>query len=524
MENFGILSLLPPIVAIALCIITRQVIVSLSIGAFVGIIVLVGGNPIIAFANIITTISDTVGNSWNVSILLFTFLLGGYIALLGKSGGMQAIARRAVKFITSRSRGTLVTCLFSTLLFFSDYTSMILTGVVMRPITDRLRISREKLSYIVAGCGTGITALSPISGWTAYQVAIIGTAVAAVGMNEGAYTLFVKSIPYRFYGIFSVAFIYFISMQNRDFGKMYEAEKRAITTGHTFRPDSTPMGGIDDKEYCAPEGSPERAINFFAPMITMFVIMFIGFFITGGGTEKMATEGLLSVFASASTLWMMTVGVLAATIILGIMMLAQKMMTFSEINDTWIGGMKSLVFTIVFMVLAWTLANVCKSLGTANYIVTALVESNFPGWTLPTIVFIISGLMGFATGSSWGTMALVMPLAIPAAAGLGAPVLATIGAVFTASTMGDHISPISESVVLSSMASGVDHMDHCMTQLPYALTAAGVAIICGCIPAGLGVPGWISVVAGLAACWLIIRFVGKRTDDAAFDLEPVSAE
>ena len=522
MDNYGIWSLVPPIVAIVLCITTRQLVLSLFLGCFAGALVYAGGNPISAYVTTIQHSVATVADSSNASILVFTLTLGGFIGLLGKSGGMQALVRGAIHLVNTRVRGQLATCLLSVLLFFDDYTSIILTGVVARPITDTLRVSREKLSYIVDSCGCGVAATSPVSNWTAYEVGVIGSTLAVLGMTDSAYLVFLSSIPFRFYCLFSVAFVFFIVLQKRDYGPMYRAEKRAITEGQPFRPGSTPMTGMDEKEYSAPEGVVLRAVNFWIPLAVFFVVAFVGFFITGGGAEMLQTEGLAGIMGNADVIGMMTVAIITSTFVIGVMMWAQKIMNVSDIVDTWIGGMKGVYFTIVFIVLAWTVADFCDLLGTADFVVGALVEAAFPSWMLPAAVFVIAGCMAFATGSSWGTMALVLPLAMPAAVGLDANFAATLGGVLTGATMGDHISPISESVVMSSMSSSCDHMDHVTTQVPYALTAAVISIICGFIPAGMGVPVWISLIAGLVVAWIVIRVVGKPSDEKAFNMPPVT--
>lgn len=501
MDNYGLLSLLPPLVAIVLCITTKQLVLSLFAGSFVGALVLCGGNPVAAFVTAIQHASATVANSSNANILVFTLALGGYIGLMGKSGGMQALVNRTIHLVNTRMRGQLAACILSILLFFDDYTSIILSGVITRPLTDKLHVSREKLSYIVDSCGAGVAATSPVSNWTAYEVGVIGSVLVTIGLTDSAYMTFLQSIPYRFYCIFSVAFVFMIVCQKRDFGKMYEAEKRAITTGQVSRPGSTPMSGLNEEEYHAPEGAPLRIINFVVPMITFFIVSFIGFYVSGGGAEVMNSEGLA-----------------------GIMMVIQKIMNVTDVVDTWTNGMKSVFFTIVFIVLAWMVSSFCKELGTANFVVGALVAANFPAWILPTAVFIIAGIMAFATGSSWGTMALVLPLAMPAAVGLGAPFSAVLGGVLTGATLGDHISPISESVVMSSMSSSCDHLDHVTTQLPYALTVCAISIVCGFIPAGLGVPVSISLLAGLAVTFLVVRIVGKPCNEKAFNVEIVKAE
>lgn len=282
MDNYGFLSLLPPLVAIVLCITTKQLILSLFAGAFVGAMVLCSGNPITAFVTTIDYASATVADSWNASILVFTLALGGFIGLLGKSGGMQALVNKTIHLVSTRMRGELAACILSILLFFDDYTSIILSGVVTRPLTDKLRVSREKLSYIVDSCGAGVAATAPVSNWTAYEVGVIGSVLATLGMTDSAYMTFLQSIPYRFYCLFSVAFVFLIVCQKRYFGKMYEAEKRAITTGQVSRPGSTPMSGLNEDEYHAPEGAPLRIVNFVVPMVVFFAVAFIGFYVSGG--------------------------------------------------------------------------------------------------------------------------------------------------------------------------------------------------------------------------------------------------
>lgn len=518
MDSYGIVSILPPLIAIILCIVSKQLIISLFIGVFTGALILAGYNPAAAFAGTIQQCISSMASEWNAGIIMFTLLLGGFIGVLSKSGGTQGLVKLVIKKVNNGRRGQLSTILLSILLFFDDYTSIVLSGVVMRPLTDKLRISREKLSYIVDSAGAGVSATAPVSNWAAFELGVIAEVLVILGITQSAYLVFLQSIPYRFYCIFSVAFVIFIAVQRRDFGRMYKAEKRAITTGEVLREGSTPMAGISEEEFSPKEGTPMRARNFFIPLISVFVVAFTGFFITGGGTAALREGGLAQVMGNADVLGMLICGVVFATALCGIMLWVQKIMTVTEITDAWTTGMKAIIFTIAFIVLAWAVAGVCKELGTANFIVGLMVQANFPAWALPVSIFIIACLISFATGSSWGTMALVMPLALPAAQAIDANLIAALGAVLTGATFGDHCSPISESVVLSSMSAACDHMDHVMTQIPYALTAAGISMALGFIPAGFGVPVWLCLILGLAAAWLIIRFVGKRTDGAAFGI------
>lgn len=510
MEHYGILSIIPPIVAIGLCIATRQLVLSLFLGLFSGALIVTQFHPINALIESMRISIDTLASSWNAGIVIFTLLLGGLAGVLNKSGGAQGLINLMIKRVNNGKKGQLTTTILSCLLFFDDYTSMILTGQTMRPLTDALRISREKLSYIVDSAGAAAAATAPISNWVAFEIGVIGSAIALVGIEQNAYLVFLQSIPYRYYGIFSIAFVFFIAIQTRDFGPMYHAEVRAKTTGKVIRDDGVPMAGISGAEFEPPEGVPLRWYNFGVPIIVFLAVAILGLYYSGGGPEA---ESFVAALGAADAVLALVTAVAVATGIGMIMILLQKIMSFTELMDAWTAGMKAILFTIVFIVLAWGVAGVCKQIGTANYVVELMVAANFPAGFLPAAVFIISGIIAFATGTSWGTMALVLPIAVPASATLGAPLAATLGGVLAGATFGDQTSPISESVVLSSMASASDHMDHVITQLPYALTSAIIGIVVGYIPAGFGVSPWIIIPVGLVVTWFTIRLLGKKTDE-----------
>jgi Na+/H+ antiporter NhaC len=518
MEHYGLLSILPPLVAIGLCIVSRQLIISLFVGVFSGALVLSNFNPIMGFVKTIKLSISTLASEWNAGIVIFTLLLGGLIGILSKSGGAQGLVNLVIKKVNNGKRGQLTTALLSILLFFDDYTSIVLSGSVMRPLTDKLRISREKLSYIVDSAGAGVSATAPISNWTAFEVGVIGEVIATIGITSSAYMVFLQSIPFRFYCIFSVAFVFMIALQRRDFGPMYHAEKRALTTGKVIRDGATPMAGISEAEFSPPPGIPLRASNFFVPIICFFITAVIGFYVSGGGAEA---GGIAEIMGAADVLAALVVACVVATGISAIMLLVQKILTIDQITDAWTNGLKAIVFTIAFIVLAWAVAAVCKELGTAKYLVQALVAMNFPPGFLPFATFILACLIAFATGTSWGTMALVLPLALPAAQAIDASMIATLGAVLTGATFGDHCSPISESVVLSSMAAAADHLDHVATQIPYALTAAAISGVVGFIPAGYGVSPWLTIPAGLVVSWVVIRLVGKKTDEKSLGVSDI---
>lgn len=518
MEHYGLLSILPPLVAIGLCIATRQLILSLFVGIFSGALVLSNFNPIMGFVKTVKLSISTLASEWNAGIVIFTLLLGGLIGVLSKSGGAQGLVNLVIKKVNNGKRGQLSTALLSILLFFDDYTSIVLSGSVMRPLTDKLRISREKLSYIIDSAGAGVSATAPVSNWTAFEVGIIGEVIATIGLTSSAYMVFLQSIPFRFYCIFSVAFVFMIALQRRDFGPMYHAEKRALTTGKVLRDGATPMAGISEAEFSPPPGIPLRASNFFVPIICFFITAFIGFYVSGGGA---AAGGMAQIMGSADVLGALVIACVVATGVSGIMLLVQKILNMDQIVDAWTNGLKTIVFTIAFIVLAWAVAAVCKELGTAKYLVQALIAMSFPPGLLPFATFILACIIAFSTGTSWGTMALVLPLALPAAQSIDASMIATLGAVLTGATFGDHCSPISESVVLSSMAAAADHLDHVATQIPYALTAAAISGVVGFIPAGYGVSPWLTIPVGLVVSWVVIRIFGKKTDEKSLGVTDI---
>lgn len=514
MDGFGILSILPPIIAIALAIATRQVIISLFIAVWLGATFL-HASPIDGFFRSIDTyILESAADPWYAAILIFTMIIAGTLGLVTKSGGALAVANALASKAKTVRGGMLSAWLMGMIIFFDDYSSCIIAGNTARPITDRLKISREKLSYIIDSTAAPIATVALISTWIGFELGVIGEGFAAIGMEEApVYLIFLQSIPYRFYSIFAIALVLILSITMKDYGPMYKAEVRARTEGKLLRDGATPLSATDTEVLQPAENTPLRWYNFVVPVLVIIIATFIGLYIAGGGPEGASfMEAFGDADSSVVLLWASSLGALVTLI----MVLVQKIVPLQEAIDTLINGAKSVFPALIILVLAWALSYISGELGAAEYLVALVERTGLTSTFLPLLIFILSCFMAFAMGTSWGTMGIVTPLAIPVAFALGgeAALIPTLGAVLTGAIFGDHCSPLSDTTILSSTGAGADHIDHVRTQIPYALTGAAVSAVFGFIPAGLGVHPLISIVLGVIALIIFVKFVGKSTATA----------
>jgi len=522
--KYGFWSVIPPLLAIVLAFITKEVILSLLIGVFSGAVINVfATSNSNFFMKIIESYTKTfeypvnaLADSWHAGIIIFTLTIGGLVGVIAKMGGTRAIANALAKKAKTPRSAQLVTTLMGVVVFFDDYANTLIVGPTMRPLTDKLKISREKLSYIVDSTAAPVATMAAISTWIGYELGLISDAFNSLGTSVNPYNVFFKSIPYRMYGLFALFMVFMVGLLLRDFGPMYDAEKRARLTGKVLADNAEPMLSTDFEKELDNSNVPLKISNALIPILTLIIFAFIGLWYSGGGIEKpFNLEGIRNAFgdadASAALIWASAL----ASIIAIIMAVSQGIMTLRKAIEAWVEGAKSLVITTIILILAWSIGSIATDLGTADYLVK-IVSSSFPGWLIPALVFILSSIVAFATGTSWGTMAIMLPLAIPLAAAYtgnepSTLVFATLGAVLTGSTFGDHCSPISDTTIMSSMASSADHIDHVKTQLPYAITAASIAII-GYLLVGIGVPIWISLIIGFSSILAILRFFGKSTN------------
>ena len=525
----GWISILPPLLAIVIALAFRQVIPALFLGVWTGAWAVLGG-LFGWWPGLLDTfqvyILGALANIDHAAIILFSLMIGGMVGIISKNGGTQGVVNQIVRWASTARKGQLATGALGLAIFFDDYANTLVVGNTMRPVTDRLRISREKLAYIVDSTAAPVACLAFVTTWIGYEVGLIGTAVAQIdGFNESAYSVFLASIPYSFYPIFTIFFVFAVANSRRDFGPMYQAELRARTTGQVLGPGAKVDEAASESAEVAPkEGKPERALNAILPVGMLVVTVLVSLYVTGSAVAGPGA-GVRDIIGNADSykalMWASLLGVLTAAAL----SVGQRILTLDETIDAWYAGLKSMLIAMIILVLAWALSSITDVLHTADFLISALGEWLSPG-IVPALVFILAAATAFATGSSWGTMGILMPLVLPLAwAVLEADGLHTeaehyhiiysaASAVLAGSVWGDHSAPpISDTTILSSMASGCDHIEHVRTQLPYAFTVGIVAVLFGTLPAGFGFPWWLSVIIGLAVLSVGIRLFGKKLDD-----------
>lgn len=527
--GFGMLSLLPPLLAIVLALVTKQVILSLFLGIFAGAIMLNGYNVFDGFLRTLDQyILGSLADSWNAAIIIFTLSIGGMIGIVQKTGGTKAIADWfATKAKSARSAQIATSCL-GVAVFFDDYANTLIVGPTMRPLSDKLNVSREKLAYIVDSTAAPVVGLAAVSTWVGYEIGLIKEAYAVIlsgmGIEEmpNVFMLFLKSVPFTFYNIFAIVIVFTIALSGRDWGPMLKAERRA-RTGKVLGDDAKPMLDKTMEQITVPEGIKPKMSSAIVPVLTLLLVSFFGLWYNGW----LATDSTLPFFgnfeqirdyfgnadASVVLIW----GAITASIVAGAMAMFNKILTLEETFDSWVEGCKSLLITGIILILAWSIGSVTGEVGTADYLIS-VVGTSIPLIILPIIVFVISCLVAFSTGTSWGTMAIVIPIAVPMATKLvGADtlvsiegsyaILAALSAVLSGSIFGDHCSPISDTTIMSSMAAGSDHIDHVKTQIPYAVLGAIVAILAYLFVGLFNYALWSAFVAILLGIVIIVSVV-----------------
>ncbi len=535
----GILSILPPIFAILLAIVFRQVIAALLAGVYLGALFIYGFNPFIAFARVIDRIFVmTVADQDHAAIILFTLLLGGMVGVISKSGGMKGIAEALGKFATNSRRGQLASWFTGMIIFFDDYASTLIVGNTLRPLTDKLKISREKLSYIIDSTAAPIASIALISTWIGFEVSLIGDSFKYLGIERDPYQFFLATIPYRFYPIFSLFIVVAVAVTRRDIGPMVKAERRSLS-GQLMREGAIPLSSFDHPALTPSPEKPTRWFNALIPIGVVILVTFLGLWFHGlhelhlagnvlaekGSLELLFTssafKNLGTIFSAANPFFILLWASFAGALTAIFLVLLQKILTLGESFSALVEGMKSMLMAIIILVLAWSIKVICDDLYTSLYLVQHL-SGAIPYYFLPALIFILSCFISFSTGTSWGTMGIMYPLIIPLSfeitkTNLLSPeashilMLCSVASILAGAVFGDHCSPISDTTILSSMASSSDHIDHVRTQIPYALLAGGIGILIGSLPAAFGVSPFISLIVGMVLIYLVIRFLGKQS-------------
>ena len=527
----GIVSILPPVMAIALALITRQVLLSLFCGIWLGAVLTLGGyNPFIGFLRTIDTyLIHAITDTDHMSIVLFTMTLGGMVGIVSRSGGTHGIVQALARFAKGRRRGQVSTWLMGILIFFDDYSNTLLVGNTMRPFTDKLKISREKLSYLVDSTAAPITSIALASTWIGFELGLLDSSFGDTGIQENAYITFLAAIPYSFYSIMALIMVLAIALTGRDFGPMYHAEIRSMKEGKVLRDDAKPLLDQELANLMPPEGVKSHWYNAIIPIVTMIIILGIGLYIDGKAALGEGGHTLRDVIGAANSFVVLIWASFGGATVAGILAIGGRILSIGDTVDAFIVGFRAMIVGIIILTLARSLQLVTSDLHTADYIFHVTEEILNPR-LLPAITFIIAALISFSTGTSFGTMAILIPLVIPLAylvpsnAGLSAAsqqaiFLGSIGAILSGAIFGDHCSPISDTTVMSSMASGADHIDHVRTQLPYGFLVAGVTLLTGYIPAGFGMNPLVSNLLALGILILVIWRLGR---DPAAVVEPAA--
>jgi len=571
-------SLLPPLLAILFALWFREVYSSLLAGVLAGSYLLAyssrGAIEAIGVAlgdfptqHLIPALSDAD----HQSIIVFSMLIGGMVALVSRNGGMQGVVEALARRAKTPQSAQFMTWLLGVLIFFDDYANTLLVGNTMRPVTDRLRVSREKLSYLVDATAAPVAAIAFISTWIGAEISYIeGGLEKLPGVGLGAYQVFLYSLSYAFYPIFTLIFMLLIIGMKRDFGPMFAAEWRARAgasqrstptasgLGNSVSGDAHGVGGethLGDAGACdagaggagaggadaggagagdadfsmAPGLTPSPWLAII-PVLVVVLLVLLGLAATGYEAKTWADSTIprsqkLSITigganAYTALLWGSFGGLLTAVAL----SLLTRRLSVHDAVESVLKGFKTMLGAVVILILAWVLAGITVKLETANFLTQQLLSVNLgPGW-LPALTFVLASLVAFSTGTSWGTMAILFPLVIPASWQLteqaGIPhaeavaiLCNVVSTVLAGSVLGDHCSPISDTTIMSSLASGCSHIEHVRTQLPYALVVGGVSIGVGTLPTGFGLPPWISFMAGTIIMALIILRWGKKVVD-----------
>lgn len=553
-------SIVPPLVAILLALIFRQVLLALFMGILAGSWVVNGmqfspyGLMKSFFYVIDHYIIGALYSTSHLSVITFSVMIGGVVAIISRNGGMAGIVNKFAPLAKDAKSTQMVTWILGVAIFFDDYANSLIVGNTMRPLTDKYRISREKLAYIVDSTAAPIAAVAFITTWIGAELNYISDAIPSLTGLENppsAYSIFLSSLSYSFYSFFTLIFILIIIYTGRDFGTMYKAETRARITGRVYEKEGDSVTDDDMEELEPVKGAPLRWINGFLPIFIVVFGTLMGLIDTGMEAcyAALVEDGVAIAHSGWGEVWghiqaldssgdagaLRKLGILvgnsdsyaallwasmSAIVVALILTVSQKIMPLSESIETVVAGFKTMMPALLILILAWSLATTTEELSTAEFLTTALGDSLSP-YMVPVIVFILAAVIAFSTGSSWSTMAILYPIAIPMVwiisqnAGLPLDISMellynVIAVVLAASVLGDHCSPISDTTILSSLACNCNHIDHVKTQLPYALTVGTVSILMTYLSTAFGIPFIINFVVGVGLLFGFVMLVGKK--------------
>ncbi|MBQ8014934.1 MAG: Na+/H+ antiporter NhaC family protein [Clostridia bacterium] len=496
-------ALIPPIIAIVLALITKEVYSSLIIGIIAGGFIFAGGNfetaiNHVLFDGFVASLSD----SYNMGIIIFLVLLGMLVSLMNKAGGSAAFGRWASKHIKSRVGAQLATILLGCLIFIDDYFNCLTVGSVMRPVCDEKKVSRAKLSYLIDATAAPVCIIAPISSWAA---AVAGFARGA-GAENGI-SLFVQAIPYNFYALFTILMMVVIAVAKIDYGPMKLHEKNALEKGDIF---TTGDRVVNDDADINPKG---KVIDLVLPVVVLIATCVVGMIYSGG---FFSGESFIDAFSNSDASVGLVIGSAIAIVFAVVYFLIRRVISFKDIMASLPDGFKAMVPAILILTCAWTLKAMTDSLGAKIYI-SQLVEGSAGAFQalLPAIIFLIAVGLSFATGTSWGTFGILIPIVLSVFEATNPLTIVAISACMAGAVCGDHCSPISDTTIMASAGAQCNHINHVSTQLPYAMTVACISFVTYII-AGLLAKSGLSIVAlpvGIVltiAALLVIKSISKK--------------
>ena len=504
---------LPAVVAIVLALITKQVYVSLFLGIFMGAMMYAGGNPLNALFTLYQVMSEQVGG--NTPIIVFLVVLGILVVLMQKSGGAKAYGDWAEKKIKSKGGALAATAGLGSLIFVDDYFNCLTVGSVMRPVTDKFKISRAKLAYIIDATAAPVCIIAPISSWA-----------AAVGSNLGDNGVmdFIRTIPFNVYAILTLIMVFTLCFVKFDFGKMKHNDDIAEATGDLH------AGEANNDEVSA-EITPNprgKVRHLLIPVIVLIAcciggMLYTGFFPDGNITEPQSAN-IIEAFSNCDAGISLAIGSTVALIIISAYYMISRVVSFKEITGSFTEGFKAMVPAILILTFAWSISGIMGAKGgyldAQTFVDTNLRNSSFPQFILPAIFFILAGVIAFATGTSWGTFSVLLPIAVTILGGSTTLAVITVSATLGGAVFGDHVSPISDTTILASAGAECNHVDHVNTQLPYSCVVAGIAVVAYLVAglcASLGgllsaVIMWACALVLFAAVVCVIKLTSKKKE------------
>lgn len=522
MEHFGLWGLIPPVLTIALAFITKDVIVSLFLGILSGTLIVAGGNPFTAMLNLTDLLADMLNDGWNIRIFLFCALLGGLVGLLSKTGSALAFGKWASGKVKGRIGSQIMAWFFGLIIFIDDYFNSLAVGTVMRPITDKSGVPRSKLAYILDSTAAPVCILAPVSSWVITVMSIVKGSEGFESLGVSEFSFFIRSIPYNIYALLTLIMVVVIIITKRDFGPMAASQRFYEKTGNLF---NTEYGDAPGEISGVSANSKAKPIDMLFPIVVLIITAVVFFPVTTwigsidgesvtSLSQAMSSLSIGEAFNNTDASMALFYSIVFTLVITMIYYFARGLFTIKSSSDALKEGIGSMVPALIILTMAWAIGSIIKSspedggLGLSAYLSEVVVGGGFPLALVPAIVFALSALIAFSTGTSWGTFAIMIPITMPIVVGLAQAkgmaadallnaTLIGVSAVLGGSVFGDHASPISDTTILSSTGAACPHLEHVSTQMPYAVFVAACSLV-GFLFGGLFLNELVAWIAALA--------------------------